>query len=114
MAATGCGSKPSVNVPASLTTIGHATPLTVTVHDDHGVKKASATIEQNGAQYAVWQTGESKGPDATFHFTVGAKTTPQLQDGKAKLMVEVTGGGLMGGDASVERDVNGGDAAAER
>ena len=105
-ALAGCGSKPAVDVPASLTTIGQATPVTVTVHDAHGVKKATAALEQNGAQYAVWQTGEVKGPDATFSFTVGAKSTPQLKDGKARLIVEVTGGGFMGGDAHLERDVN--------
>ena len=105
VAVTGCGSKPTVDVPASVTAIGQATPVAVTVHDTHGVKKVTATLEQNGAQYAVWQTGEAKGPDATYNFTVGAKTTPQLKDGKARLIVEVTSGGLMHDTARVERDV---------
>ncbi|KAA6459229.1 M23 family metallopeptidase [Acidobacteria bacterium AB60] len=105
IALVGCGGKPSIDVPVSLTTIGQATPVAVTVHETHGVKKATAMLEQNGTQYPVWQTGEAKGPDATFKFTVGARTTPQLKDGKARLIIEATGGGFMGGTAQLERDV---------
>jgi Peptidase family M23 len=106
VAVAGCGGKTTVDVPSSLKSIGQATPVTVQVHDTHGVKALTATLEQNGAQYPGWQTSAAtKGPDDTFHFTVGAKTTPQLKDGPARLIVEVTSGGLMHGTARVERDV---------
>jgi hypothetical protein len=49
----GCG-KPSLDVPAPLNTIGQATPVTVHVHDVHGVSKLTATLEQNGARYEAW------------------------------------------------------------
>lgn len=103
----GCGGKPSLDLPATLTTIGQATPVTVHVHDTHGVSKVTATVEQNGATYPAWQTtAGTKGADSTFNFTVGVKTTPQLRDGKAHLVIEATSGGLMHNTARVERDVN--------
>jgi hypothetical protein len=102
----GCGSKPVVDVPASVTTIGQATPVTVHVQDKHGVSKVTATLEQNGAQYPAWQgSAESKDTDSTFNFTIGAKTTPQLRDGKAKLIVEATSASFGHGATRVERDV---------
>jgi murein DD-endopeptidase MepM/ murein hydrolase activator NlpD len=107
LALTGCGSKPTVDLPASVTTVGQATPFSVKVHDAKGVSKLTATIEQNGAQYPVYQTETgSRATDATLTFTVGAKTTPQLKDGKAKLIVEATSASMGHSTARVERDVN--------
>jgi hypothetical protein len=103
----GCGGKPSIDLPASLTSIGQATPVTVHVHDAHGVSKLTATLEQNGAQYPAWQSSAAtKDADSTFNFTVGAKTTPQLKEGKAKLIVEATSAGFGHGSARVEREVS--------
>ena len=105
LALAGCG-KPTVDLSPSLTTIGQATPVSVHVHDSHGVKRVTATVEQNGAQYQVWQSsGGTKTADSTFNFTVGVKTTPQLKDGPAKLIVEATSGGMFGGSDRLERDV---------
>jgi murein DD-endopeptidase MepM/ murein hydrolase activator NlpD len=102
---TGCG-KPSVDVPTTLTSIGQATPVTVQVHDSHGVGKLSVTLTQNGAQYPVFQTGSaSKSSDTIFNFTIGAKTTPQLKDGKAQLLIDATSGGLFHGKTHWEREV---------
>jgi hypothetical protein len=95
LALTGCG-KPSLDVAPPLTTIGQATPVAVHVHDTHGVSKLTASLAQNGAQYQVWQTTTaSKSADTTFNFNVGAKTTPQLGDGSARLIIEATSGGLL-------------------
>jgi hypothetical protein len=106
LALAGCG-KPSLNVSSSLTTIGQATPVTVQVHDPHGVSKLTVTVTQNGAQYQAWQSGAaSKSADTTFNFNVGAKTTPQLRDGKAHLIIEATSGGLFHSRVRWERDVN--------
>ena len=103
---TGCG-KPSLDVPASVTTIGQATPISVHVHDSHGVSKLSASLTQNGTRYPVWQAAAgSKDADSTFNFQAGVKTTPQLHDGPARLTVEATSGGLFGGTGRWERDVN--------
>jgi murein DD-endopeptidase MepM/ murein hydrolase activator NlpD len=106
LALTGCA-KPSLDVPGSLTTIGQATPVTVRVHNTHGVTKLAATLEQNGSQYQAWQAASnSSGAETTFNFNVGLKTTPQLRDGPARLIVEATCGGLFPGTARWERDVN--------
>jgi murein DD-endopeptidase MepM/ murein hydrolase activator NlpD len=103
---SGC-SRPSVDVPASLTTIGQATPVAVHVHSSAGVSKISAILEQNGAQYQAWQTTSgAKQSDSTFNFSVGAKTTPQLKDGRARLIIEAASGGLFHRTSRLERDVN--------
>ena len=40
-------------------------------------------------------TQPSKAPDSTWNFTAGIKTTPQLQAGNAKLIVEATSNDLL-------------------
>ena len=47
----------------------------------------------------------SKAKESTWNFTAGVKTTPQLKDGKAKLIVEATSNGMMHKSARIERDV---------
>ncbi len=102
----GC-SKPTLDVPSSVTTIGQATPISVHVRDPHGLSKLTATVTQNNSQYQVWQsTAASKDTDATFTFSVGAKTTPQLHDGSARLVLDATSGGLFHGTTHWEREVN--------
>lgn len=106
LALTGCG-KPSLDVVPSPATIGQATPISVHVHDTHGVSKLTATLAQNGAQYQAWQApAVSKNADTTFNFEVGVKTTPQLHDGPAHLILEATSGGMFHGTTRWERDVN--------
>ncbi|WP_158792770.1 M23 family metallopeptidase [Granulicella sp. L60] len=103
---SGC-SKPSLDVVPSLTSIGQATPIAVHVHDPHGVSKFTATLTQNGAQYQVWQApAVSKNADTTFNFEIGVKTTPQLHDGPAHLILEATSGSLFHGTTRWEHDVN--------
>jgi hypothetical protein len=103
---TGCG-KPSLDIPASFTTIGRATPVSVHVHDTRGVNQLTASIEQNGAKYQVWQTTKSSSSlDNTYGFTVGLNTTPQLHDGPARLIIEATSAGLFHGSARLERNIN--------
>jgi murein DD-endopeptidase MepM/ murein hydrolase activator NlpD len=103
---TGCA-KPSLDVIPSLTTIGQATPIAVQVHDTRGVSKLTATLAQNGVQYPVWQsTAASKSTDTTFNFNVGAKTTPELRDGSARLILEATSAGLFHSTTHWEREVN--------
>lgn len=103
---TGCG-KPTLDVAPNLTSIGQATPVTAHVHDPRGVSKVAVTLTQNGTQYPSWQTSSpSKSADSTFNFNVGTKTTPQLHDGPARLIVEATSGGLFHSTTRWEREVN--------
>jgi murein DD-endopeptidase MepM/ murein hydrolase activator NlpD len=102
----GCG-KPSVDVPASLTTIGQTTPIEVHVRDAHGVRELTATLEQNGNRYSVWRMPSASGsPDTTLNFTAGVKDTPQLHDGQATLVLEAKSGGMFGGTTRWERQVD--------
>ena len=97
---------PVVDLTSPVTSLGQATPIAVHVHDPRGVSKLSATVEQNGTQYAVWQSAQpSSAADTTFSFTAGVKTTPQLRDGKAKLIVEATSNDLLRKTARLERAV---------
>jgi murein DD-endopeptidase MepM/ murein hydrolase activator NlpD len=98
---------PVIDLQNASTLLGQATPFSVHVHDAHGVKKLSATIEQNGAKYLVLPSSPEpvKSADVIVNFTAGVKTTPQLKDGKAKLIVEATSNDIRGKTARVERDL---------
>lgn len=97
---------PVVDLSSPVTTLGQATPITVHVHDPHGVRSLAAFVEQNGARYRVWELAQpSRVPDGTWNFTAGINTTPKLQDGKAKLIVETTSNDLLRRTARYERDV---------
>ncbi|MFZ0704466.1 MAG: M23 family metallopeptidase [Candidatus Korobacteraceae bacterium] len=97
---------PVVTLPASITTLGQATPLSVQVHDPRGVRSVRAFVEQNGARYPVFTSDQKqKSPEATLSFTAGVKTTPQLQAGQAKLIVEATSDDLLRKTGHAERDV---------
>src|SRR3974377_1525137 len=47
----------------------------------------------------------SKSTDAVWNFAAGIKTTPQLQEGKAKLIVEAISNDLLRKTGRAERDV---------
>jgi murein DD-endopeptidase MepM/ murein hydrolase activator NlpD len=99
--------RPVINLTTEVSTIGQATPIGVRVTDPRGIRSASATVEQNGASYAVWQVAQaSKAKEASWNFTAGVRTTPQLKDGKAKLIVEATSNDLLHKSARVEREVS--------
>jgi len=97
---------PVIDLPASVTTLGQATPVSVQVRDSRGVRRITASIEQNGASYAVGATTQpSKQANTSWSFTAGVKTAPQLKDGPAKLIVEAASNDLLGRTARAERDV---------
>ncbi len=96
---------PVIDLPNSTASLGQATPITVHVHDAHGVRKAAAFVEQNGARFGVWEMNQpSKSADATWNFTAGIKTTPQLHDGKATLIVEATSNDMRGKTVHITHD----------
>jgi hypothetical protein len=101
---TGC-SKPTLEVSAPGSTLGRATPITVRVQASRGVESINATVEQNGHTYPAWQmSSPTKEKDASFNFTAGAQSAPQLQDGTAKLIVEAKAGGPMGKTTRWEKE----------
>ena len=97
---------PVVDLPSAVTSLGQATPITAHVRDPHGIRRLQAFVEQNGAQYRVFEMAQpSKSTDRTWNFTAGTKTTPQLQEGNAKLIVEATSNDLLRKTGRAERDV---------
>ncbi|MFZ0792235.1 MAG: M23 family metallopeptidase, partial [Candidatus Korobacteraceae bacterium] len=97
---------PVIDLPSSVITLGQATPITVDIHDPHGVRRLAAFVEQNGARYQVFELAQpSNLADTTANFTAGVKTTPQLKDGKAKLILEATSNDLLRKTARLEREV---------
>ena len=87
---------PVVDLPSPVPSLGQATPITVRVRDPHGIRKLAAFVEQNSARYRVWETAQPSGlADSSWNFTVGVKTTPQLRDGKARLILEATSNDLL-------------------
>ena len=97
---------PVVDVPTPVTTLGQATPITVHVRDPRGVRSVAAFVEQNGARYRVGEAAQPSGvTESTWNFTAGVNTTPQLKDGKAKLILEATSNGFLRKTARWERDV---------
>jgi Peptidase family M23 len=97
---------PVVDLPSPVTTLGQATAITVRVRDPHGVHRLEAFVEQNGVQYRVWENAQpSPVTEGTWNFTAGILTTPQLKDGKAKLILLATSNGLLRKTARLEREV---------
>ncbi len=97
---------PAIDLPSPVSYLGQATPVTVHVSDPRGVRKLTATVEQNGVRYPVWELAQpSSAKDSSWSFTVGVKATPQLRDGKAKLILEATSGDLLRKTARLDRDV---------
>ncbi len=97
---------PVLDLSSPIATLGQATPISVHVRDPHGVRSLAAFVEQNGARYRVWELAQpSRVPDSTWNFTAGINATPQLQDGKAKIVIEATSNDLLRKTARYERDV---------
>jgi murein DD-endopeptidase MepM/ murein hydrolase activator NlpD len=97
---------PVLDLSPPITSLGQATPITVHVHDPNGVRKFAAFVEQNGVRYRVWESAQpSSVTESTWSFTVGVKTTPQLQNGKAKLILEATSNDLLRKTGRLEREV---------
>ncbi len=96
--------KPSVELSSSANVIGQATPVTVHVKSRRGIRKLDAFVEQNGATYPVSVGEQVPAGDTTLNLTVGTAGISKLQDGKAKVIVEVTGNGPLRPSARAERD----------
>jgi len=98
--------KPIVSLSSPVAVLGQATAVGVRVRDPHGVRSVAVFVEQNGTRYRVGEMMQpSRVPDGAWNFTAGIKTAPQLQDGKAKLIVEATSNDLFRKTASWEGDV---------
>jgi len=93
---------PEVPLPAILTAVGRATPISIHINAPHGVREVHAFVEQNGTLFPI---GEQKqparrivwrrhAPDLDWTVTAGTQNVPQLKDGKAQVVVEATSNDL--------------------
>ena len=104
---------PVVVLPADVTAIGQATPIAVTISDPHGIRSAAAYLEQNGERYRVAGLEHPPrrfawlhhAPEETFQFRAGVRSTPQLKDGSARLIVEATSNDFRGKTTESAREV---------
>jgi len=97
---------PVVDVPSPVTSLGQTTPITVHVRDPRGIRRLVASVEQNGVQYHVWEAAQpSRVTDGIWNFTAGINSTPQLKEGKAKLILEATSNDLLRRTGRWEREV---------
>ncbi|MGA3089781.1 MAG: M23 family metallopeptidase [Terriglobales bacterium] len=103
---SGRSAAPLVDLPFSVTTLGQATAITVHVRSPQGVRKLAVSVEQNGVRYLAGETTQaSPVTDGSWNFTVGVRTTPQLKDGKARLIAEATSNGWLRKTARSDREV---------
>jgi murein DD-endopeptidase MepM/ murein hydrolase activator NlpD len=105
--------KPVVDWPSSVSMIGLKTPIPIHVHDPHGVRDVTLFIEQNGVRYKAAEILEPARhifwlhnvADQTLTLSAGTNTIPQLKDGKAKLIVQVTSNDFRSSVTNVEVDI---------
>jgi len=105
----------SLTFPHPPTVIGFDTPVVVRVANPHGVRHIIATLEQNGASTRLLQTQspatrflfwrKAQAPQEVT-FAAGKKKTPNLQEGKARLIVEAQSNDLSAATDSISTDVN--------
>lgn len=102
----GRSATPVVDLSPPINTLGQTTPISVHIRDPRGIRSGVAYIEQNGAQYRVWQLERpSKLPDSTWNFTAGVSATPQLKDGQAKIVIEATSNDFLRKTTRYEHDL---------
>jgi hypothetical protein len=95
--------------------IGAATPVTIKVANSHGIRRFTATLEQEGVSTTVaseakpatrvmfWRVHQLPGE---IHFTAGKDQAPGLKEGKARLVVSVQANDLRGATNSVAAEVD--------
>jgi len=95
--------------------IGYDTPVSVRIDNPHGVRHVVARLEQNGASTLLLQT---QSPTSRFLFwrqahppeevviSAGKKKAPNLQEGKARLIVEAQSNDFRAATDTITADVN--------
>lgn len=104
---------PQINFADSVNAIGQSTTIIVKVKDSHGIRRITASVEQNGVHYSAWDTAQSArrifwqrgAAEASWNFKIGTQTIPQLKEGKARLVIEATSNDFRGKTARLEREV---------
>ncbi len=111
----GISSHSTLTFPHPPAVISQDTPVVVRIGNPHGVRHVMATLQQNGTSTTLLDT---QGPATRFMFwrrshapeqitfPAGKKKAPNLQDGKARLIVEVESNDLRGSTDTISADVD--------
>jgi hypothetical protein len=94
--------------------LGTETPVSVQVTNPHGVRRFTASLDQEGRR---WQVHETSAPSRRLlfwrhheepravAFSAGAKSAEGLKDGTAKLIVEAQSNDFLGRTSTLEQEV---------
>src|SRR5688500_14502248 len=105
---------PRVEMQTPVSVIGNETPIAVKVSTPHGVRRFTASVEQDGRKYKVFETVNDTKRGVMFRqdqapveikFNAGKKQAPELKDGPAKLIVEAAANDFANRSTTVTRDV---------
>ncbi|MBZ5578357.1 MAG: M23 family metallopeptidase [Acidobacteriia bacterium] len=106
------GTQLSLNPAVAI--IGASTPVSVQLNNPHGVRRVAAYLEQNGAQYPLFEENTAAHrlfwrrhqPARTVTFEAGKKQAKDLKEGTARLVVEAVSDDLRGDTDRNVYDVN--------
>lgn len=107
-------SKPVLDLDKTLSVIGIATPVQVHITATHGIRHFSAVVEQGGHRYPLTESSKpskrfsflrTKEPPTEISFVAGKKTVPDIQDGKARLIVSATSNDLRAATVTETREL---------
>jgi len=94
--------------------IGVNTPVAVRVSNPHGLRRFTASIEQNGASTPLIEQRSTANrlkfwlaqvPQQDIHFSAGSKGAPALKEGKARLVVQAQSNDFRGATDTIAADV---------
>jgi hypothetical protein len=94
--------------------IGLSTPVTVTLANPHGVRLVKAYVQQENAQYPLFEVSapttrffwKRSEPARTVTFEAGKNKAPNLKAGKARLVVEAVSNDLRAATDTLAAEVN--------
>jgi murein DD-endopeptidase MepM/ murein hydrolase activator NlpD len=94
--------------------IGANTPVAVRVSNPHGLRRFTASIQQNGASATLMEENSpanrmkfwlAQVPEQDIRFNAGSKEAPSLKEGKAQLVVEAQSNDFRGATDTITTDV---------
>jgi murein DD-endopeptidase MepM/ murein hydrolase activator NlpD len=103
-----------VEIEPSVSVVGMETPIRLLVASPHGIRQIRAFIEQAGTRHTIyessqpakrfWFRGENPGP-AEIKFMAGKRNAPEINEGKARLIIEATANDFRAQTTTVGRDI---------
>jgi hypothetical protein len=95
--------------------IGLNTPVTVHVANPHGLRRFTATVEQDNVRTTIDETRKpadrlkfwlAQFPDQDIHFNAGRKEVPNLKEGKARIIFEAQSNDFRASTDTISTDVD--------